>query len=153
MTSMFNIRIYGILIEKNKLLVTDEIQMGIKMTKFPGGGLEFGEGPIECLKREWLEETGLDIEILYHYYTTEFFQPSYYLPEAKQIISIYYRVQSDEAQTLTVTENRYDFAELTNGFQTFRWLDLASVSPDEFTLPIDKVVAEMLQQDFRKGII
>ena len=54
----FNLRVYGILInEQNQLLVSDEYIRGMKITKFPGGGLEFGEGTRDCLKREFLEES------------------------------------------------------------------------------------------------
>ena len=61
----FNLRVYGILInEQNQLLVSDEYIRGMKITKFPGGGLEFGEGTRDCLKREFLEETGYQCENL-----------------------------------------------------------------------------------------
>ena len=42
---MFNIRVYGILInDKKQVLVSDEFIRGGYYTKFPGGGLELGEG-------------------------------------------------------------------------------------------------------------
>ena len=59
---MFNIRVYGILInEKNQVLVADEYIRGGYYTKFPGGGLEFGEGTRDCLKREFKEEMNLKV--------------------------------------------------------------------------------------------
>ena len=68
---MFNIRVYGIMInEQNQLLVADEYIRGGYYTKFPGGGLEFGEGTRDCLKREFKEEMNLDVEIGDHIYTT-----------------------------------------------------------------------------------
>lgn len=151
--TMFNIRVYGILIENQKILVTDEFRLGILMTKFPGGGLEYGEGTIDGLKREWKEETGLDIEILSHYYTTDFFQPSYRLPESNQVINIYYLIRVKEPYRLVTTEKKFDFPKLEDGVQSFRWLDMPSVSVEEFTLPIDKVVIEKLIRDFKEGII
>ena len=42
----FTIRIYGICIKGEKLLVSDEYIYGKYVTKFPGGGLEYGEGLI-----------------------------------------------------------------------------------------------------------
>ena len=49
---MFNLRVYGILLGENKkVLVSDEFIRGNYYTKFPGGGLEFGEGTRDCLKR------------------------------------------------------------------------------------------------------
>src|ERR1043166_6337372 len=91
---VFNIRVYGILInEHRQLLVTDEFRFGKQITKFPGGGLQFGEGTIECIIREMKEETGLDTEVISHFYTTDFFQRSAF-DKNRQVISIYYRIRS-----------------------------------------------------------
>ena len=60
----FNIRVYGICINSNnQVLVADEIVRGNYLTKFPGGGLEFGEGTRDCLKREFKEEMDLEVEV------------------------------------------------------------------------------------------
>lgn len=84
----FNIRVYGIFInEKHELLVTDEFQLGTKMTKFPGGGLHFGEGTADCLRREMREECNQEIERITHYYTTDFYQKALFF-ENHQLISI-----------------------------------------------------------------
>jgi len=89
---LFNVRVYGILLdEEKKLLVSDEFIRGAYITKLPGGGLEFGEGTRECLKREFMEETGLDVTVGDHIYTTDFFQISAF-NQKDQIISIYYFV-------------------------------------------------------------
>ena len=70
----FVIRVYGILINKNaEVLLTHEKEEGNVFTKFPGGGLEFGEGLRECLVREFLEETQQRVEVMEHFYTTDFF--------------------------------------------------------------------------------
>ncbi len=145
---MFNIRVYGILVEKGKILVTDEFRLGTLMTKFPGGGLEFGEGTIDCLKREWREETGMNIHSIEHYYTTDFFQPSYKSPVSSQVINIYYLVQSEDSTNLEVAEKPIDFPELIEGIQRFRWIEISSLTTDEFTLPIDRVVVKKLIDDF-----
>ena len=61
---MFNVRVYGLLINENKqVLVSDEYIRGDYITKFPGGGLEFGEGTRDCLKREFMEEMTLDVRV------------------------------------------------------------------------------------------
>jgi 8-oxo-dGTP diphosphatase len=140
----FNIRVYGILIDDNKLLVTDEFRLGIKMTKFPGGAMKFGEGTIDCLKREFIEELGLHIDIISHFYTTDYFQQTKLLPETEQLISIYYLVKANEPYKFKTTDKRFDFKELIEGAQTFRWLDLYSLDINYFTLPIDKIVAALL---------
>ena len=73
----FNLRVYGILINDQKqVLVSDEYIRGNYYTKFPGGGLEFGEGTRNCLKREFMEELELLVETGNHIYTTDFFQMS-----------------------------------------------------------------------------
>ncbi len=57
----FNIRVYGVLInQQNQVLVSDEYIRGSYYTKFPGGGLELGEGTRNCLKREFKEEMDLE---------------------------------------------------------------------------------------------
>ena len=60
--SCFNVRVYGIMFNGQKqVLVSDEYIRGGYYTKFPGGGLEFGEGTLDCIKREWQEELGQDV--------------------------------------------------------------------------------------------
>src|SRR6185295_18579844 len=96
---MFNLRVYGILLGENKqVLVSDEYIRGGYYTKFPGGGLEFGEGTLECLVREFQEEINLEVEVVEHIYTTDFFQISAF-DNKSQIISIYYLVNPISAFT------------------------------------------------------
>lgn len=56
--------VYGIYIEDGKLLVINK-NGGPYINRFdlPGGSLEEGEALSEAMKREFLEETGLEIEI------------------------------------------------------------------------------------------
>lgn len=141
----FNIRVYGILINENKqVLVCDELIGDHKITKFPGGGLEFGEGTIDCIKREFIEETNNKIEVVEHFYTTDFFQPSAYRA-TDQIISIYYLVKPIENFNV-ITKNKFDFE---NEKLIFRWVDAAIISENEFTLPIDKIVGKMLNKIYK----
>ena len=71
----FNIRVYGVLVnEQKQVLVADEYIRGGYYTKFPGGGLEFGEGTRDCLKREFMEEMNLSVSVDDHIYTTDYFQ-------------------------------------------------------------------------------
>src|SRR4030081_2944334 len=106
---MFTIRVYGILLGENrKVLVSDEFIRGNYYTKFPGGGLEFGEGTRDCLKREFKEEMDLDVEVTDHLYTTDFFQISAFHPD-HQIISIYYYVRPLELIRCPIRTNLFDF--------------------------------------------
>ncbi len=62
---MFNIGVYGILINENRqVLVSDELIRGNYYSKFCGGGLEKGEGTIDCFIREFKEEMNLAMELL-----------------------------------------------------------------------------------------
>ena len=141
----FNLRVYGIL--KNNLgqiLVSDEYVLDRFMTKFPGGGLHFGEGPEDCIKREAIEEFGQEIEIISHFYTTGFFQKALFY-EDHQLISIYYNIRLKDIRAFKTSEKPFDFTEKKNGSQSFRWINPAKISLDELTFPIDRFVLEMLK--------
>ena len=134
----FNVRVYGILInDQNQVLVSDETIRGNYYTKFPGGGLEIGEGTRECLKREFMEEMNLQIEVGNHFYTTDFYQQSAFNPE-HQIISVYYHVSPIETIDL---EEINSFNEQS---ESFRFVSLTEFSEEHVSLPIDKVVARKL---------
>jgi 8-oxo-dGTP diphosphatase len=148
----FNIRVYGVLInEKNQVLVSDEYIRGNYFTKFPGGGLEFGEGTRDCLRREFLEEMNLNVEVGEHFYTTDYFQLSAFHP-GQQIISIYYLVTATEAITTRISTIPFDFDEIQlkvyseqQETECFRFIDWEIFSEEAVTLPIDKIVARMLK--------
>lgn len=148
----FNIRVYGILINANKqVLVSDEYIRGNYYTKFPGGGLEFGEGTRDCLKREFKEEMDLTVDVCDHFYTTDFFQMSAFNPE-HQIVSIYYLVNALEKIKTPLRDKLFDFDERqlavyndTGETETFRFIDWDDFSAESVTLPIDKVVAELVK--------
>ena len=150
---MFNIRVYGILINENKqILVSDEYIRGNYYTKFPGGGLEFGEGTRDCLKRELKEELGIESEIGEHIYTTDYFQISAFNP-AHQIISIYYYAKALEPIKVPLHTMQFDFDELqlniykqTGQVESLRLIHHKDFSAESVTLPIDKIVAEIIKQ-------
>lgn len=148
----FNIRIYGVLVDDRKrVLVSDEYIRGAFFTKFPGGGLEFGEGTRDCLKREFKEETGLDVEIGEHIYTTDFFQISAF-NHNDQIISIYYFVHGDAAQLTTKTD-RFDFlphqvSDPEGEAEVFRWIEWNDLHEGMMDLPIDKLVVKMIKEKY-----
>jgi ADP-ribose pyrophosphatase YjhB (NUDIX family) len=141
----FNVRVYGILIHENKVLVSDEYIKGMNITKLPGGGLEFGEGPVECVIREFKEELDLDIEVTSHFYTTDFFVNSAFNTNS-QVISIYYYVKALKKHEFRVSDKIFDFNKKEEGAQSLRWIDLDDVSENDFTFIIDKRVGEMLSK-------
>lgn len=142
----FNLRVYGLLFnERGEVLISDEYVLNRFMTKFPGGGLKFGEGPEDCIKREAIEEFGQEIEIISHFYTTGFFQKALFY-EDHQLISIYYRVRLKEAPKFMISDKPFDFEEKINGNQSFRWVHPDRIDTDELSFPIDKYVLKELRK-------
>ncbi|MFI5344963.1 MAG: NUDIX hydrolase [Elusimicrobiota bacterium] len=58
---VFSCRIYGVLREGGKVLLTRSVFRGSPFVNFPGGGIEIGEAPMDALRREFAEETGLTV--------------------------------------------------------------------------------------------
>ncbi|HRG82601.1 MAG TPA: NUDIX domain-containing protein [Chitinophagaceae bacterium] len=150
---MFNLRVYGILLnDQQQVLVSDEYIRGNYYTKFPGGGLEFGEGTRDCLKREFMEEMQLNIEVGDHIYTTDYFQMSAFNP-SHQIISIYYFAKALEPISVPLRNKPFDFDanqlaiyEEKKEIETFRFINWDEFSQDAVTLPIDKIVAKIIKE-------
>jgi 8-oxo-dGTP diphosphatase len=151
--NLFNIRVYGLLInEQKQVLVSDELIRGMYITKFPGGGLEFGEGTRDCLQREFMEEMNLNVTIGDHLYTTDYFQMSAFNPE-HQIISIYYFAHAQEEITAPLRNKPFDFDaaqmavyEEKKETETFRFINWEEFSEAQLTLPIDKIVAGLVKK-------
>lgn len=134
MSKPFNVRIYGLLIHNHRLMILEEPFMGEIVKKFPGGGLEFGEGTRDCLKREFKEELNLDIRVGEHFYTQDFFLQSGLDPN-EQILMIYYRVELTDISQLHIEET---------AIKKLIWIDLDQLSEDDLSLPTDKKVTRML---------
>ena len=149
--SHITVRIYGILIDSTHgLLVSDEFIRGDYFTKLPGGGLEFGEGTRDCLIREFKEETGLDVIIGDHIYTTDFYQPSAFRT-GDQILSIYYYVSPFSLSQLQTRSIAFDFkpeeiADKNGQAEHTRWIPLKDLSEEAMSLPIDKIVINKILQ-------
>ena len=135
MIDKINIRVYAIYLnEKNELMALDEGYAGEKLIKLPGGGLEFGEGTIECLHREFAEELNLKIEVLEHFYTQEDFLVSRFR-ENEQLLTIYYTVNILNLEELKI---------LDESIEKVKWISLHEENP--LPLPIDKIVFEKLKE-------
>ncbi len=154
MSLTLSVRVYGILINDLKqVLVSDEYIRGSYYTKFPGGGLEIGEGTRDCLKREFKEEMNLEVSIGDHIYTTDFFQKSAF-NSAHQILSVYYFARALEPIRVPIRNSEFDFDEQqlqvyseTQQIEAFRFVDWESFSAEKVTLPIDKIVAAMVKNN------
>lgn len=144
---LFNVRVYGILVDdQNRVLISDERTQNVSFTKFPGGGLEYGEGLIDALKREFMEECGADIEVLRHVYTTDFFEKSSF--NHSQILSIYYQVQANNPLEIDIKQACFDFDEDQEGDkqEAFRLVPSKILTEDDLTFKTDKVAWQAFQE-------
>lgn len=140
--SYFNVRVYGLLINsQNEVLLSDEREYEMKFTKFPGGGVELGEGLIEALKREFMEECYAEIEVLSHFYTTDFYEKSSF--NDSQVLSVYYLVKEVFPLQLGFKTAVFDFDEDQN--QSFRWRKITDITEDDVTFKTDKAVVSLLK--------
>ena len=141
----FNVRVYGLLINAGgEILLSDEEEYGVRFTKFPGGGLEYGEGLRDGLKREFMEECLAEIEVLDHFYTTDFYIRSAF--NESQIISVYYRVREVRPLALAFKKRAFDFDAGGDLRQSFRWVPVSELSPDDVNFETDKRVVELLKE-------
>ena len=146
MKEYFNVRVYGLLInEQNEVLISDEQEYGHRFIKFPGGGLEIGEGLIDGLKREFVEECEAEVEIISHFYTTDFFVRSAF--NNSQIISVYYKVKNTTPLNFPIKTIVYDFDGEGDVLQAFRWVKISELTTDDVTFPTDKRVVELLRAE------
>lgn len=142
-----NIRVYGVLLnDLGDVLLSSENRKGFSFTKFPGGGLEWGEGTVDCLQREWKEELGLEINIKEHFYTTDYFQKSAFR-EADQLVSIYYLLRNEGV--IKKIENMQTALDVEKGnTHFFHWEKLSNLKAEKLTFPIDQLVLEKLKKQF-----
>jgi 8-oxo-dGTP diphosphatase len=139
----FNVRVYGLLINAdNEILISDEQEYGVRFTKFPGGGLEPGEGLIDGLKREFTEECDAEIEVISHFYTTDFYVKSAF--NDSQVISVYYLVKNISPLKLVFKTLVFDFDGEGEVLQSFRWVKLTQLVNEDFPFPTDRHVAKLL---------
>jgi 8-oxo-dGTP diphosphatase len=133
MIDKINIRIYACCIKNEKILALYEEYVGESLLKLPGGGLEFGESVIDCLRREMDEELNVKIKNIQHFYTQEDFIPSRFR-DNEQLLTIYYTVDLEDENDLIIRDPCIEKVE---------WIPLKQENP--FTLPIDAVVFEKLK--------
>ncbi len=142
----FTIRVYGLLIHEGCLLVADELIKGQRITKFPGGGLEYGEGLKDCLIREIHEEIGVEAFDPEHFYTTDFFQQSAFHAEPMQVVSVYFTFRVAEPQAIPVVHVPFSGIRGPGDQEVFRWLKLEESKEEDLSLPIDRAVWRMLRE-------
>lgn len=144
--SYFNVRVYGLLINpQNEVMLSDEFEHDRRFTKFPGGGLELGEGLIDGLKREFMEECNAEIEVMNHFYTTDFYEKSAF--NDSQILSVYYIVKEINPLQLKFKKKLFDFDQKSK--QSFRWVNIANLTEQDVTFKTDQTVVNLLRLRFK----
>lgn len=140
----FTIRVYGLLIHDDQLLLSRENILGDIYTKFPGGGLEFGEGIIDCLYREFREEVDISLSKTEHFYTSEEYVESAFHSPPKQVVCIYYLVQTKEIDKIKIGNPEQTEILKKDEDQILYWCPLSELKNQGIELPLDKLVIEKL---------
>ena len=142
----FNVRVYLVLFFQNgkHVLVADELIKGHRIVKFPGGGLEFGEGPADCIRREAKEELGIELPAIRHLYTTDFFIPSAFNPK-DQVISIYYSSIAPDLPDVSWLCNSEAEHHCKETGERFYWRNPEELADDFMSFPGDQEVLRRLK--------
>lgn len=137
MIDKINVRVYAAAVKDKKVLVLFEEYAGEYLMKLPGGGLEFGEGVLDCLRREFDEELNIKINVIEHLYTQEEFLVSRFRAN-EQLLTLYYVVEIVDETEFLIMDPCIEKAE---------WISLET-EENPFTLPVDQIVFEILKKKF-----
>lgn len=139
------IRVYALIVKNDKILISDEFWYDTPMTKFPGGGLELGEGIKDCLLRELKEELNVSPKMIEHFFTYDDLIISEFIANT-QVIPVYFLCEIENDAEIEVSEYRYDFKKLENGAMRNRWIDLDLLDESEMTFKNDKLALKKLKE-------
>ena len=148
----FNVRVYMIVTRNNSsggqdvLISYERLPLGGVM-KFPGGGLEWGEGTTACLRREALEELGqpVNVERLVHVSRRAHISS---FDSNQQVLAVHY------AARLTGEVMFEDDGEIKDVYgknvpmmhQRLGWRDVESIEPAQFRFASDREAWEAWRQ-------
>lgn len=131
----FRPSVYGVLIEDGKILLSRQWDG----YDFPGGGIEIDETIEEGLKREFVEETGIQIELIMPIHCeTDFFNPDYtdkYKGQYWNCIMMYYLVKKvgGELTKDNLCDTEQEYADMPE------WMDLDDIYNNKFFNSVDSV--------------
>ncbi len=134
MEQSIQVRCRGVVSHGDKILVVKHSKESTFFA-FPGGHLEWGESPIQCIKREMVEELGLEPKIGRLLYVNTFTES-----KGKHNIEFFYEIQNGE-DYLDLTKNIRSHA---HEIYEIKWIDK---NHDLRLLPA------LINEDFKQGRI
>lgn len=132
-----NIRAAGVIIHNNKILVHRNINSN--HYALIGGRVEIGEDSVETVKREIMEETGKEVEIIGYVATIENF---FKMNEQKyHEIMFIHKVEFVEEQDKQIQETIKNIEG--KDYLQYEWLDIDKI--DEYNI-LPKTIKEILKE-------
>ena len=106
-----------VLNEENKILMIQRVDSDDYggMWEFPGGTMEYGELPEECLVREIKEEVNLDVEIVKYLYSWK------WMKRDLQVAGFSYLCRCEDAKSI----------KLSNEHKNYKWVTLDHILDSE----------------------
>ncbi len=99
--SQIRIRVAGILVKDQKILLVRHEKNGQSYYLLPGGGVEFGETAGQALTREFMEEVGLSVEVGKLVMVQDSIPPDRH----RQVLNLYFLVQTQGTE-IKVTQDK-----------------------------------------------
>lgn len=128
------IRVAALIVEDGRVLAVEHRKKGESYYLLPGGGLDPGETMAAALRRELVEELGLEVEIGALGLVTESLAPD----ASRHVIQMVFHASRRGEPRMTGLDDR---------IQAFRWLGAAEAEAATFRPPIGPWIRALLRGD------
>jgi 8-oxo-dGTP diphosphatase len=121
--NILRIRACGICIENDRLLLVNHV--GLTNGDFwapPGGGMQFGEVATDCVVREFLEETGLVVEVRDFLFACEF------MKEPLHALELFFLVKKVGGQLLKGVDPESGNDQIIREVKFMDWKEIESLN-------------------------